>query len=117
AAGSVTLSGSYFVEGHIARDFVLVHDIPHASLHAVHFALIVVATVVEPARVVAVETALVIFGEAFPPAFAAVPAVAIFVARVRGHRDVGRAGGDVARRVGVLHSAFHLVDGAVIVAS
>src|SRR6266566_2323427 len=44
---------------HFARNIIVIHQIPHAFFHAADLLAIIIAAVLQPARVVAVETRLI----------------------------------------------------------
>jgi hypothetical protein len=54
------------VEGHVWRNVIAGHHVAHALLHALDLFVIVIAAVVEPARVIAIEMVLVFRGQHMP---------------------------------------------------
>src|SRR2546422_4797182 len=77
-------SGSDLPEGNVVRDVVLVHSVAHTVFHAADLVAIVGATILEPAGVIAVETALIFGFQTAPPVFPASVGVIIVAVKARG---------------------------------
>ena len=72
-------------------NFIVIHDVAHAPLHACGIVAAVIVAILEPAGVIAVKSSLIFVGKPSAPAVT-IPTVPIFIASIGSDPEVaGRA--------------------------